>query len=104
MLEVNIKRSLLSIVLFLLFFGISKGQLLTIKKDYRIIPMLKIRTDIMPSDSLSYRINSNKRYLLSKELPFFCKMEHLMSTQAKFPVRIRLRSLDYVNKLEGKYK
>ncbi len=34
--------------------------------------------------------------------PIFCKIEHKMSLNAKIPIRIRLGSVDYVDKLEGK--
>ena len=38
-----------------------------------------------------------------QELPMFCKMEHQMWSSSKMNVRIRLGSLEYVDKLEGKY-
>lgn len=37
------------------------------------------------------------------DLPMFCKMEHQMWSSSKMNVRIRLGSLEYVDKLEGKY-
>jgi len=37
-----------------------------------------------------------------KRLPIFCKMEHKIAKSSKINVMMRLGSLDYVNKLEGK--
>jgi len=37
-----------------------------------------------------------------KKLPIFCKIEHKLAKSSNVNVMMRLGSLDYVNKLEGK--
>jgi len=37
-----------------------------------------------------------------ESLPIFCKIEHKLAKSSKVNVMMRLGSLDYVNKLEGK--
>ena len=39
-----------------------------------------------------------------EELGFFCKMEIKMEQKARFPVKFRLGTVDYVDRLEGKYQ
>lgn len=58
-------------------------------------------------DILEYRGDSRQSILYNtgykaNELPIFCKMEHQLQIQSRFPVRIRLGDVSYVNKLESK--
>ncbi|MEN0046179.1 MAG: hypothetical protein AAF806_03860 [Bacteroidota bacterium] len=39
-----------------------------------------------------------------EELGFFCKMEIKMEQKSRFPVKFRLGTVDYVDRLEGKYE
>ena len=72
------------------------------RADFRILPKLYINKYTTGLDSLnSTYIFTGKKFNVGT-LPFFCKMEHKLSAKAKIPVRIRLGSLDYVNRLEGK--
>ena len=59
------------------------------------IPMLDGYKKKNNAPSLTANFNHNL-------FPIFCKIEHKMSVNAKMPIRIRLGSVDYVDKLEGK--
>ena len=70
--------------------------------DLRILPKLIIKIEKSTYNfSLNKKIELTNNQLVNK-LPFFCMMEEKMFKTSKLPVRIRLGSLDYVNKLEGK--
>jgi len=66
-----------------------------------------------PSKLLSYQellkgntkiVDGYQQKAYVEKLPLFCKLEYKLEEKYKVPVRFRLGSLDYVNKLEGKNK
>lgn len=53
-----------------------------------------------------FGIRNNQNQLVRKynvsDLPFFCKMEHIIESKSKIPFRFRLGDINYVNMLENK--
>jgi hypothetical protein len=60
-------------------------------------------TTILPKPvfTLSYTIPAN---LSTQHLPFFCDKEYKLEKMTKIPLRFRLGSVDYCDKMEGKHK
>lgn len=98
-------RHVFVISLIALYSCIGYGQinLQTFKveqKKFKIISSMDLLAKLPNSKTLSFK---KQRSIFDVEkLPFFCKFEHKISQKSKLNVRMRLGSLDYVNKLEGK--
>jgi len=55
--------------------------------------------------TVDYKNSNNSSvffYTPKKDLPFFCKLEHLIELSTQLPIKIRLGDLNYVNSLENK--
>ena len=69
------------------------------KKFTLISPLdLKFKTTNAPAS----HIMTQRSVFDADKLPLFCKIEHKLSKNSNLNIRMRLGSLDYVNKLEGK--
>ena len=66
---------------------------------------LNEKTNLFFRDSLSFsrKVSVITPDYYSKNLPFFCDKELKMQKKIKIPVKIRVGSVDYVDKLEGKH-
>lgn len=65
------------------------------------------RTALIPVTDKQKRQNftsaaSFPQWYSVEQLPFFCKMEVKMEKAIKFPVKVRLGEVQYVEKMEGK--
>ena len=109
------------IAFFLLFFG--NTCLLDGQNDWRIagksVPALQQKISLAPTLSFWNRTSliavtdrqkrqnftsptSFPQWYSVERLPFFCKMEVKMEKAIKFPVKVRLGEVQYVEKMEGK--
>jgi len=69
------------------------------KKIELISPLdLTFKMDAAPKTD----IMTQRSIFDAESLPLFCKIEHKLSKSPNLNIRMRLGSLDYVNKLEGK--
>lgn len=88
----------------LLVFGM-KGQSTTDTSlvrvnDFKLVPSLDLTFSLPHSDELEAK--PIKSIFDANKLPIFCKFEHQLKQKTNINLRMRLGSLDYVNKLEGK--
>ena len=97
----KVVSKILAVFCFIFVSLSCSAQLTTVKDSIVITNSLdkwKLKS-FAPEAAPSVLYNSG--YQASK-LPIFCKMEHRMQAKSRFPVRIRLGDVAYVNKLESK--
>jgi len=94
-------------------YQISGKSLLELKQEQFAVPklfftdvqVLSLSASTATPKNLTQKIQAlslSKTYW--EELGFFCKMEIKMEQKARFPVKFRLGTVDYVDRLEGKYE
>ncbi len=69
-------------------------------KDIKLISKLDLLYNVPKTEKVS--ILKQRSIFDANKLPLFCKIEHKLSKKSNVNLRMRLGSLDYVNKLEGK--
>ena len=82
-------------------FGYSQNQTTDpALKEYKLVSPL----DLLPQAPAQTTtiVKKHKSIFDANKLPLFCKIEHKLSKKTNINLRMRLGSLDYVNKLEGK--
>jgi hypothetical protein len=86
----------LLVIIFFITFNCCFGQ--------EKIPLAKkfvFESKLYPTQIKKPAINIRQDFMSSKQ-GFICRQEWKFEKKTKLPVRIRLGSLDYVNKMEGK--
>ena len=101
------KRNIFLVSLLVIIFSVEPicGQ-----ADTTITFIKPKKFEILSSLDLLYRIPDFKSSSVLRQpsifdankLPLFCKIEHKLSKKTNVNIRMRLGSLEYVNKLEGK--
>lgn len=100
----GVKKGLKWIIItfLILIFPELKSQTKQDSIPDRILPKLFIQSyqkDDQTNKLIQLPIKKN---VTIDKMPLFCKMEELLFASSKIPVRFRLGTLDYVDKLEGK--
>lgn len=84
---------------------LKRQQLTPPKFSFTDIRLPPLSTSANTPENLTQKIQAlSLSKIYWKELGFFCKMEIKMEQKARFPVKFRLGTVDYVDRLEGKYE
>lgn len=82
----------------------SERQFQTIPKfKIQALPLLKTNTNLPQNTELNSSVLSTPKAWKYEDLAFFCRLEVKMEKAAKFPIKVRLGEVQYVEKMEGKY-
>ena len=101
----HIARCLSVVAVFVLFMSQGYSQIntefsLLKDKKYTLVSSLDLLAKL--PDYKIQTVKKQRSIFDVEKLPIFCKFEHKISQKSKLNLRMRLGSLDYVNKLEGK--